>query len=51
MRVHALIATGRNPAWTLNESVRAGLWDPEHAALSVMVDFIRKLKPDAVNSD
>ncbi|MFH1923178.1 MAG: DUF3226 domain-containing protein [Planctomycetota bacterium] len=50
MKVHALIATGENPAWTLSESVRAGLWDMEHAALRVMMDFIRKLSRDAVNS-
>ena len=50
MKVHALIAAGKKPARTLSESVRAGLWDTEHAALRVMMDFIRKLSRDAVNS-
>ncbi len=50
LKVHALIAAGKKPARTLSESVRAGLWDMEHAALRVMTDFIRKLSRDAVNS-
>ena len=50
LKVHALIAAGKNPAWTLSESARAGLWDMEHAAVRVMMDFIRKLSRDAVNS-
>jgi len=51
MKVHALIEAGENPASTLSESVSAGLWDMEHAALRVMLDFIRKLSRNAVNSD
>jgi len=50
MKVHALIAAGKKPARTLGESVRAGLWDMKHAAVRVMMDFIRKLSRDAVNS-
>lgn len=50
MKVHALIAAGKKPARTLSESVRAGLWDMEHDAVRVMMDFIRKLSRGAVNS-
>jgi len=50
LKVHALIATGKNPAWTLGQSVGAGLWNMEHAAVRVMTDFIRKLSRNAVNS-
>ena len=50
LKVHALIATGKNPAWTLGQSVSAGLWNMEHTALRVMIDFIRKLSRNAVDS-
>jgi hypothetical protein len=50
LKVHALIAAGTNPAWTLGQSVGAGLWDMKHVAVRVMVDFIRKLSRDAVDS-
>lgn len=43
LKVHTLIAAGKNPAWTLGESVKAGLWDFTHPSLRVMTDFMRLL--------
>ena len=43
VKVHALIAAGKNPAWTLSDSVACGMWDFTHPSLSVMMDFMRRL--------
>jgi hypothetical protein len=43
VKVHALIAASKNPAWTLSESVAGGLWDFTHPSLRIMKDFMRLL--------
>jgi hypothetical protein len=43
VKVHALIASGDNPAWTLGQSVAGGMWDFTHPSLRVMIDFMRLL--------
>ncbi len=43
VEVHSLIAAANNPAWTIGESARAGLWDSSHESLQVMLNFIRDL--------
>jgi hypothetical protein len=43
VKVHALIAAGQNPAWTLSQSVAGGLWDLTHSSLKIMKDFMRLL--------
>jgi hypothetical protein len=43
VRVHSLIAASTNPAATLGQSTKFSMWDFEHRALSVMIDFIRML--------
>jgi hypothetical protein len=43
VKVHALIAASKNPAWTLSESVVGGLWDFTHPSLRIMKDFMRLL--------
>jgi hypothetical protein len=43
VKVHSLIAASRNPAWTLSESAKGGLWDFAHPSLVVMKDFMRLL--------
>jgi hypothetical protein len=43
VKVHALIAAGKNPAWTLSQSLAAGLWDFAHPSLRIMTDFMRLL--------
>jgi hypothetical protein len=45
VKVHALIAgSGKNPAMTLGQSGKAGLWDFTRESLKVMLDFIRMLR-------
>jgi len=45
VKVHALIAgSGKNPAMTLGQSAKAGLWDFTHESLHVMLDFIRIIR-------
>lgn len=43
VKVHALIAAGNNPAWTLSQSVAGGLWDFGHPSLKIMIDFMHLL--------
>jgi hypothetical protein len=43
VRVHSLIAASTNPAATLGQSIKFSMWDFEHRALAVMIDFIRML--------
>jgi hypothetical protein len=43
VRVHSLIAAADNPAWTIGESARAGLWNFSHESLHIMLKFIRDL--------
>jgi hypothetical protein len=43
LKVHALIAAGQNPAWTLSQSVAGGLWDFTRPSLRIMRDFMRLL--------
>ncbi len=43
LKVHALIAAGKNPAWTLGQSVAAGVWDFRHPSLKIMKDFMHVL--------
>jgi hypothetical protein len=43
VKVHALIAAGKNPAWTLSQSVATGLWDFTHPSLRIMKDLMHLL--------
>lgn len=43
VKVHALIAAGSNPAWTLSQSVTGGLWDFTRPSLKIMRDFMHLL--------
>ncbi len=43
VKVHALIAAAKNPAWTLSESALGGMWDFGHPSLAVMKAFMRRL--------
>lgn len=43
VKVHALIAASDNPAWTLSESIAAGVWDFAKPSLGIMKEFISLL--------
>lgn len=43
VKVHALIAASKNPAFTLGQSAKAGLWNFDHPSLSVVRDFLKRL--------
>ena len=44
VRLHALIAgSGKNPAMTLGQSAKAGLWDFTHESLKIMLDFLQMM--------
>jgi hypothetical protein len=50
VKVHALIAAGANPAWTLSQSVAGGMWDTASPSLQIMIDFMRLLCTDPTDN-